>query len=290
VYLDTITYIDHGDDAAAHLAALASRQVDVVHEISIDQVLVVERMPHVVLQEVATAQTAVARMQVTHKPFDDVRVRRAVQLCMDHRRILELAHRNKGEIAEDHHVAPSHPEYAPLPPVRHDPALAKQLLAEAGYAQGLPLTIALSAFEHWHVAAMQAFKEMCAPAGITLNLNVMPGPSYWDVWDKVPFGFTAWTHRPLGVMTLELAYRSGVPWNESRYANPAFDQALDRASATLDVQARRQHMATVQRILQDDAVIAQPLWRSIFSATSKQVQGYQTHPTLYHHFNSVWLS
>ena len=65
------------------------------------------------------------------------------------------------------------------------------------------------------------------------------GPSYWEVWDKVPFGFTSWTHRPLGVMTLELGYRSSVPWNETRYANPAFDRALDLAAATLDVTERR---------------------------------------------------
>ena len=91
-------------------------------------------------------------------------------------------------------------------------------------------------------------------------------------------------------MTLELGYRSGVPWNESRYANPAFDRALDLAAATLDVNERRKHMAVVQKILQDDAVIAQPFWRSIFSATTKQVQGYATHPSLYHHFNGVWLA
>ena len=49
-------------------------------------------------------------------------------------------------------------------------------------------------------------------------------------------------------------------------------------------------MAVVQKILQDDAVIAQPFWRSIFSATTRQVQGYTTHPSLYHHFNGVWLA
>jgi peptide/nickel transport system substrate-binding protein len=152
------------------------------------------------------------------------------------------------------------------------------------------LTVALAANEAWHSAAMQAFKEMCAPAGITLHLNIMPGPAYWEVWNKVPFGFTPWTHRPLGVMTLELGYRSGVPWNESKYANPAFDKALDLAVATLDVQERRKHMAVVQQILQDDAVIAQPFWRSIFSATTRQVQGYLLHPTLYHDFNGVWLA
>ena len=290
VSLDTITYLDHGDDPAASLAALASRQVDMVLQVGIEQLPVVERLPHVVLQEIVTAQTGVARMQVTQKPFDDLRVRTAVRLCMDHQKLLELAQRGKGAPAEDHHVAPVHPEYASLPPVRQDHARARQLLAEAGYAHGITLTIALGAAESWHATVMQAFKEMCAPAGITLNLNLMPGPAYWEVWDKTPFGFTSWTHRPLGVMTLELGYRSGVPWNESKYANPAFDKALDLAVATLDVNERRRYMAAVQKILQDDAVIAQPFWRAIFSATTKQVQGYQLHPSLYHSLNEVWLA
>jgi peptide/nickel transport system substrate-binding protein len=290
VYLDTITYIDHGEDPSAHLAALASRQVDMVHEVGVEQIDVVQRLPHAVLQEIVTAQTGVARMQVTQKPFDDPRVRTAVRLCMDHRRLLDLAHRGKGAPAEDHHVAPMHPEYAVLPPLRQDHTRARHLLAEAGYANGLTLTIALGTADRWHLATMQAFKEMCAPAGITLQLNVMPGPTYWEVWDKVPFGFTSWTHRPLGVMALELGYRSGAPWNESKYANPAFDAALDVAAATLDVNARRQQMAVVQKILQDDSVIAQPFWRSIFSATTRRVQGYTLHPSLSHLFNGVWLA
>jgi peptide/nickel transport system substrate-binding protein len=290
VLLDTITYLDHGDDPFAPLAALASRQVDMVPEVGMDQLAVVQRLPHVVVDEVASAQTGVARMQVTQKPFADVRVRTAVRLCMDHHKLLDLAYAGKGLPAEDHHVAPVHPEYATLPLPRQDHARARQLLAEAGYANGLALKIAFGAAESWHLAVMQAFKEMCAPAGITLNLRLMPGPSYWEIWNKTPFGFTSWTHRPLGVMTLELAYRSGVPWNESHYANPLFDQALDQASATLDVNERRWHMATVQKLLQDDAVIAQPFWRTIFSATTTQVQGYQVHPSMYHQLQRVWMA
>jgi len=149
--LDTITYIDHGDDPSAHLAALASKQVDMVHEIGVESLPGAERLPHVVLQEVITAQTGVARMQVTQKPFNDVRVRQAVQLCMDQRRLLELAHRSKGEPAEHHHVAPSQPDYAALPPRRQDHAHAKQLLMEAGYPNGLTVTVALGAADAWHM-------------------------------------------------------------------------------------------------------------------------------------------
>ena len=289
VWLDEIFYVDHGDDPMAGVSALASGQVDQVYEVDVSAIDVVERLPTAVLHQAVTAQTGVARMRVTEKPFDDVRVRQAVAACMDHAALLNIAYRGRGAAGENHHVAPIHPEYFKLPALKPDIEKAKALLAEAGFGGGLDLKIDLGSADAWHLAAMQGFKEQLSPAGINLQLNPMPGASYWDVWDKTPFGFTSWTHRPLGVMVLNLGYRGGVPWNESAYNNPAFDAALDDAGATLDVNERRSKMEKVQKILQDDAVIAQPLWRAVFSASTKQVKGYQLHPTFYHQFQDVWL-
>ena len=289
-HLDSVTYIDHGDEAATGLAALASGQVDLVHETAVGQIDVVEAIPHARLFEVVTAQTGVARMQVDKKPFDDVRVRTAVRLCQDHQRLLDLAHRGRGAPAQDHHVAPVHPEYAPMPLPKQDYARARHLLAQAGHAQGLDLSIDCRKDPPWELAVAQAMAEMCKPAGIRIRINVMPNAQYQDIWNKTVFGFTAWTHRPLGVMVLNLAYRSGVPWNETHYSNPEFDRLLDSASGMLDVNERRTTMARLQRILQDDAVIAQPLWRSVFAAGHKKVQGYTLHPTIYHQLNAVWIA
>jgi peptide/nickel transport system substrate-binding protein len=101
------------------------------------------------------------------------------------------------------------------------------------------------------------------------------------VWTKVPFGFTTWTHRPLGIMSLALAYRSGVPWNESKYSNAEFDRLLAMAEGTLDIAARRELMARLEAILQDDGPIVQPLWRAILTFHDKRVQGFRPHPTRY---------
>ena len=90
-------------------------------------------------------------------------------------------------------------------------------------------------------------------------------------------------------MVLGLGYRSGVPWNETAYSNPKFDAALDDAEATLDVNERKKKMAVCEKILQDDAIIPQPFWRSVFKASNKRVKGFKTHPTLYHQFQDVWL-
>ncbi len=289
VSLDKIVYFDHGDDRNAALGALASNQVDLVHDLNIDQLDVIQSLPNVQLFEAVTAQTGVARMQMTQAPFDNPKVRQALQACIDHQKVLELVYRGKGSPAEDHHVAPIHPEYFKLPEMKQDFAKSKALLKEAGHPNGIKLSIDVNNNQKWEVNAVQTMREMWKAGGIDVTINVMPGATYWDVWDKTPFGFTGWTHRPLGVMVLNLGYRSGVPWNESKYDNPAFDKALDEASGVLDVAERRKKMEKVEKILQDDAVIVQPLWRSIITAGSKKVHNYVMHPTNYHQISKVWV-
>jgi peptide/nickel transport system substrate-binding protein len=287
VSLDEIQYIEMGDERAAHVAALASGQVDLIYEVYVDQLDVIKNLPNAQLFEAVTAQTAVARMQVTQKPFDNKQLRQALQACIDHEKILQLAYRGKGVVAEDHHVCPIHPEFFQLPKMKPDIEKAKALYKEAGSPTGI--AIDTNNDQKWEVDAVQAMVQMWKQAGIDVAINVMPGSRYWEVWDKTPFGMTGWTHRPLGVMVLNLGYRSGVPWNESRYANPEFDAALDDAGATLDINERRKKMEKVEKILQDDAVIVQPLWRSVFTAGSKKVHGFQMHPTIYHQLNKVWV-
>lgn len=289
-YLDEIHYFDHGEDTNAWVAALASQQVDMVYSVPNTAIDTLKRLPFVNIHEASTAQTAVMRFRITHKPFDDLRVRQAVAACMDHKEILDKAYKGLGQVAENHHVCPIHPDYAPLPPLKRDVELAKKLLAEAGVGNGLTLEIANGDSEGpWMTDSLAVFKNQLAPAGITLNINKMPTNQYWEVWDKAPWGYTAWTHRPLGTMVLGLGYRSGVPWNETAYNNPKFDAALDDAEGTLDVNERKKKMAVCEKILQDDAIIPQPFWRSIFKASNKRVKGFRPHPTRYHQFDTVWL-
>ena len=291
VYLDEIHYIDTGEDDSAAIAALASQQVDAIYRLGITTLEIAERVPGVVVSQAVTAQTGVIRMRVSEAPFDNKKVRQAMVLAADNDQNLKMAHRGMGAVGENHHVAEIHPEYAKLPPLKRDVAKAKEMLAEAGYPDGLKVTCNVGNTDgSWEQDSVQVLKEQVAEAGIDLTINVMPSAQYWEVWDKAPFSLTSWTHRPLGTMVLSLAYRSGVPWNESAYNNPAFDKALTEAESILDVEKRRQAMEKVEKILQDDAIMVQPFFRSVFSAARENVKGYTTHPTRYHQFNSVWMA
>ena len=289
-YLDAIHYIDVGSDSSAMMAALASGQVDGIHEVDVSQVGVLENQDGVVVHSVTTARTACMRMQVDKEPFNDKRVRQAVTMAADNGQLLQLGIQGRGIAAENHHVGPMHPEYAELPPLEQNHEKAKQLLKEAGYPDGIEIKIDVGNTQGpWESATVQSLKEQLAPAGINLKINQMPAARYWDIWKTTPFGLTSWTHRPLGVMALNLAYREGASWNETHYDNPEFEAALDEASAILDPNERRKKMDEVERILQDDSVMVQPFWRTQYTATLDHVKGYEAHPTQYHQFQNIWL-
>jgi peptide/nickel transport system substrate-binding protein len=82
-------------------------------------------------------------------------------------------------------------------------------------------------------------------------------------------------------MVLSLAYRTGVPWNETHYSNAEFDSILTQAEGTLDVAARTELVGKLQVIMQEDGPIVQPLWRKLFIPMDKRVKGFAIHPTRY---------
>ncbi len=287
-YIDRFEIIDLGDDSAAQVSALASKQVDMIYQGSIASLPTVERLPHVQVNSVVGGYTAVARVHPI-KPFDDKRVRQALRLSVDTEVLLKAAHRGLGSPGEHHHVAPTHPEYANVGFMKRDVAKAKALLAEAGYPNGIDTEIAARPSPDWELLAVQTMVEQWKEAGIRVKINVMPSTQYWDNWTKVPFGLTTWAHRPLGIMVLGLAYRSGAAWNESKWSNPEFDKLLGEAEGYLDVEKRRTVMAKIQNIMLDDGPAVIPLWRAIFNYTDKKIKGYKIHPSIYVDAREMWI-
>jgi peptide/nickel transport system substrate-binding protein len=287
-HIERFEIIDLGEDPAAQIAALASKQVDMIYQGAISTLPVVEKLAHVQINSIDTAYTAVARVQPI-KPFDDKRVRQALRLATDTEATLKVAHRGLGKPGEHHHVAPAHPEYANIGGSKRDVAKAKALLAEAGYKDGIDTEIACRPAPDWELLAVQAMVEQWKEAGIRVKINVMPSAQYWDNWTKVPFGFTTWAHRPLGTMVLGLAYRTGASWNESKWSNAEFDKLITEAEGYLDVEKRRAVMAKIEAIMLDDGPAVVPLWRAVFNFSDKKIKGYKIHPSIYLEAKDMWV-
>ncbi|PBB24317.1 ABC transporter substrate-binding protein [Mesorhizobium sp. WSM4307] len=284
--LDGVEFIDYGTDFNATLNAFESGEIDLDFETPADFIDALDKMD-LVKSEVATATTLVARTNITHKPYDDQRVRNALQMAVDNDAVMQLGYAGRGTVGENHHVAPIHPEYYPLPKKTRDAAAAKKLMADAGQADFEHELITVE--DEWQKNTGDAIAGQLRDAGIKVKRTVLPGSTFWNDWTKYPYSMTIWYMRPLGVQVLALGYRSGEAWNETAYANPDFDAKLKQALSLADPAKRKEVMKDVEQILQDSGVIIQPFWQKLYCHMSKKVKNYGMHQTYEMDFQNVWL-
>ena len=286
-YLDGIEFIDYGTDPNAMVNAFESGEVQANYETSGDFVAILDGMG-LRKSEVVTAGTVVARANVKSKPYDDKRVRNALQLAVDNTAVLQLGYGGLGEVAENHHVCPIHPEYAKLPPIKRDIEQAKALMSEAGQLDFEHDVITVD--EEWEKNTGDAIAAQLREAGFKVKRTVLPGSTFWNDWMKYPYSLTNWAMRPLAVQALVLAYKSDGAWNESSFADPTFDAKLAEALAIPDVDKRRVVMADIETILQESGVIIQPFWRKLYNHSAQNVHGFEMHPTFCMFLDKVWIS
>jgi len=284
--LDGVDFIDYGTDFSATVSAFDSGEIDINLETPADFIDILDKMD-LVKSEVATATTLVARTNVTNKPYDDQRVRNALQMAVDNNVVLQLGYNGRGTVGENHHVSPIQPAYYPLPKKTRDAAGAKKLMAEAGQADFEHELITIE--DDWQKNTGDAIAAQLREAGIKVKRTVLPGSTFWNDWTKYPYSMTIWYMRPLAVQILALGYRTGEAWNETGYSNPDFDAKLKEALSINDVDKRKEVMKDLETILQDSGIIIQPYWQKLFSHMNKKVRNYGVHQTFEMDLQNVWL-
>ena len=282
-YMDRVEFIDYGTEPASHFAACESDEVDAMYSAEGSEILeLFASLDEWKKNDIVTAATIVIRPNQAaeidgKKPYADVRVRKALQMAVDNSICLELGVGGVGIPAENHHVGPMHPDYAELPPQDVDGAAAKALMDAAGMGDFEHELISLDA--GYRKDTTDAVADQLRKAGIKVKRTVLPGSTFWNDWAKYPYSSTNWNHRPLGVQILGLAYRSGEAWNEAGFSNEEFDNTLAEALAIAYVDKRREVVAKLEKIMQDQGVVVQPYWRTLSNFTKPNLGGADHHIT-----------
>ena len=286
-WLDGVKWLDLGLDPSNAIAALGSGEIDATDETTAESLPIFEA-GGAKTSAIATGSTLVCRFNVQQSPYTDVRIRRAAQLAVDNNVVLELGVFGAGTVAANCHVGAMHEDFFDIGPSTHDPEAAMKLLEEAGASDHEYDLISLD--DAWHATTCDAVVGQMRDAGLKVKRTVLPGSTFWNNWTSYPFSATEWNGRPLGVQVLALAYRTGEAWNESGFANARFDELLNEALATPDVEARRTLMKDIETILRDEGVIIQPYWRSVYRSYREGVNGFRMQQAFEAHLDNVWLS
>lgn len=284
--LQSIEFIDYGADPTSIVAAFDAGEIDANDETPAD---FVEAMDALGLERKvrSTANTIVARMRVDEPPFDNVKYRRAIQMAVDNDITLVLGLNGDGQVAENHHVSPIHPEYAELPKPEVNPAKALEMARAEGLADAEIELVSIDG--DWRTVTSDAIGAQLREAGFNIRRKIIAGNTFWNAWTSYPFSTTSWGGRPLGVQVLALAYKSGQPWNETGFSNAEFDALLDEAVGLPDVEARRQIMVRLQTILREAGIIIQPYWRNQTMHHTSKVKNLSRETYRELHLEHVWM-
>jgi peptide/nickel transport system substrate-binding protein len=279
-YLDQVNWVLVQDESAANLQ-LQSGAIDLQQQtvfqgsqaLFADPNLRVDIYPGSGIREVA--------FNVTKDPWQKKEVRQAVAYCLDRPAINKALYDGRSNLGFDTFWEPTVFPGNPTPPPRaQDYDMAKKLLADAGYADGLEFTLTFSKYlENPQYA--QLIQAQCKPAGITVKLDQLSYEAYYagdnDVtpWLNAAMTITEWGSRPTPGVYSQAMLLPTSTWSSSHWDNKDFNTTFDQYMSTPD-EATRMPLATkLSEIQQDDTPILLAFYITQLRTQKKNVFGVQ---------------
>jgi peptide/nickel transport system substrate-binding protein len=239
------------NDPAAQVAALLAGDIDGMPRFAALQSLAqFKGNPRFTVEVGSTAGKGQLTINNKKKPFDDVRVRRAITHAIDRKAFIDGVLEGLGQPIGSH-FAPTDAGYVDLTGLYpYDPEKAKALLKEAGVATPLNVTLTLPPPPYARKGG-EVVAAMLAKVGINAKIENVE----WAQWLSGPFkgnfDLTIINHvEPLDYMQYtNKAYYWG-------YDSPAFDKLVDQHAGTTNAAERLKLWQQMQRQLATDAVNA----------------------------------
>lgn len=180
-------------------------------------------------------------MAIDQPPFDNPDVVLAMKYAMDAETLAKASQGTLGTSVfyNETPIMNSLAQYTELPLRERNIEKAKELLAGAGYPDGVSVELYYAADHPYSPALAQTVKELAAPAGINVELKGFPRDIYLsEYWLNVPMSITGWGGRVDPSVLLLLSFHSEGPWNESHMKDPEVDSIIERITREVDDETR----------------------------------------------------
>lgn len=260
-------------DANAALAALRAGDIDVMgFGLGPESVDVVRQNPALKVISGETTSDVILALNNSKAPYSDLRVRRALTYAINKGEVVKGAMFGLGRVLGTN-VDPLNPYFVDMSKAMpYDPAKAKALLAEAGFAQGFDAVLKVTPQYSYTVRTGEVIAQQLAQVGVRVRIEQIEWAQWIDrVYKQADYDMTIIGH--------------AEAWDAGNYANPKyyfrydsarFQDVYRQSEATLDDRKRRDLYAELQKIMVDEAPV---VWLYVYPrlvAAKKGVQGIWT--------------
>ena len=233
-------------------------------------------------------------------PFTDIRVRQAMNYAINRPRILQLIN-NQGIVAKSV-LPPGMPGYDPkMQGYPYDPARARELLREAGYANGFDTVLWIpgdrSAEQNTRIA--EGIQQDLKAVGVRLEIKSVTFAVLQDAVARektVPMSIDDWYQDfpdPSDFLDVLLNSKQARPTagnNNAFYKSKAMDSLLNRAASMMNPAKRLDLYRQANRLALHDAPWVFLFYPMRYELRRPWVHGYQLHPVWTSEYEKIWLS
>jgi len=298
-YLDKIVFSTIREDAT-RVAMVQAGEADVVVNLPTADVARLSRDPNVNVRSDPSSRVAHIGINCQKAPFNDVRVRQALNYAVDKKSLIAGVLRGVGKPSNSF-ISPIVWGYHGVDQYEYDPAKAKRLLSEAGYSKGFTATLATPQGRYFaDKETAVAVQDMLSQVGLDVKVSVIDWATYikklttpLDSNDTELYllGWEVGTGDIGYINDLVFTSAAWPPngWNTMFYKNKAVDDLIARTSNIMDNKKRYEAVSELQRLVVNDAPWIFLFVYQMTAASSKKVHGLEFLPTEVYTIENVWV-
>jgi len=234
------------------------------------------------------------RMNVTKKPLNDVRVRRALQMAIDRVTIVENVTKG-GQLPAYSFVPPDLAGYNSQNKIPYDPEQARKLLAEAGYPNGknFPETDLLYNTSESHKVIAEALQQMWKKE---LNIHIGLSNQDWKVYlssqKSLDYNISraGWIGDYPDPNTFMDMFVTDGGNNQTGWSNKQYDNLIAKAATVSDTGKRLEVFQQAEKILIEDGPIIPIYTYTRVYLMSPYIKGWYGNIMDWHPYKYIYLS
>ncbi|MFB0957671.1 MAG: ABC transporter substrate-binding protein [Clostridiaceae bacterium] len=281
-------------EAAQRTIALETGELDLVYDVQANDVQKIKDNSNLVYYEADPLTCFYLAFNTKKAPFDNKLVRQAIRHAIDSQTIIDTILYGNGIPAGDL-IAPKVFGYADDASYSYDPELAKKLLADAGYANGINIKLSVNDAQI-RVEVSQAIAAMLQQVGINCEVEVTEFGKFIDSTSngEHDMAYMGWITSTLDAdytyFSLAHSTQAGRAGNRSFFNNSQADELINKGRYTIDEAQRKQFYAQLEDILQEESPYGPVFYTAITVGASKQIQGFVPDPIGYHKLENVTVA